>query len=220
MGGENACFYALAEGEHADIAVGLDVAEQLLLQFAGAPFDQAVAAMHSVIAHLRRLAGDLAGAHTALETASRGGPAAWDFLGGLSIITRSALWRGRGEPQRAAGVIGGAAHHIGFHGTSDIPMRVLEELAAVAIDLGRHQHGADLLATADHARQHEHKPPSPTCRVEIDHLRTQISALRGHRSTLHKPPSWLARWRAPTQLSDDAPPMMSPPAPPAHPRTV
>ena len=58
-------------------------------------------------------------------------------------------------------------------------MRVLEELAAVAIDLGQHQHGADLLATADHARRQEHKPLSPACRLEIERLIAQVSARRG-----------------------------------------
>jgi hypothetical protein len=177
---ESACFYALAEGEHADVAAGLRLAEHLLLlRFSAAPLDPAVAAMHSVIAHLRRLAGDLAGSHAALETASRAGPAPWDFLGGLSIITRSALWRMRGEPRRAAATIELASHHIGFRGSTDIPMRVLEELAAVAIDLGQLQHGADLLATARRARHVEHKSLSPACRIEVGHHNAQVSTLRG-----------------------------------------
>ena len=102
-----------------------------------------------------------------------------NFLGGLSIITRSALWRQRGKPGRAATTIVTATYHIGFRGITDIAMRVLEELAAVAVDLDQPQRGADLLATADQARRHEHKPRSPACAVEVDAVRARVAAWRG-----------------------------------------
>ena len=177
---ESACFYALAEGEHGEVAVGLHLAEHLVLRLTRRPHDPVLAAaMHSVIAHLRRLAGDPAGSQAALDAARRAGPPTRNFVGGLAIITRSALWRQRGQPRRAAAVIEHAHHHLGFRGATDISKRVLEELAAVSISLGRYQDGADLLATARAARQREHMPLSPACRVEIDELSTQVGALRG-----------------------------------------
>ena len=58
-------------------------------------------------------------------------------------------------------------------------MRVLEELTAVAIDLGRHEHGADLLATARRARLDEDKPLSPAWRTEVDGLVAQVGTRHG-----------------------------------------
>ena len=100
------------------------------------------------------------------------------------MVTRSALWRQRVQPRRAAAVIEQAHHHLGFRGSTDIPMRVIEELAAVSISLGRHQDGADLLATARAARQSEHMPLSPACRVEIDALQTMVGALHATKLSL------------------------------------
>ena len=178
--GESARFYALAEGEHGEVAVGLHLAEDLVLRLTRRPHDLVLAAaMHSVIAHLRRLSGQPEGSQAALDAASRAGRPTRNFVGGLAIITRSALWRQRGQPRRAAAVIEQAHHHLGFRGSTDISKRVLEELAAVSISLGRYQDGADLLATSRAARQSEHMPLSPACQVEIDELSTQVGALRG-----------------------------------------
>jgi hypothetical protein len=98
------------------------------------------------------LAGDLAGAQAALDAANRAAKPTRNFIGGLAIVTQSALRRQHGQPEIAAAVIEQACGHVGVRGLTDIPMRVVEELAAVAVALGRRQDGADLLATARHAR--------------------------------------------------------------------
>ena len=68
-----------------------------------------------------------------------------------------------------------------FHGLTDIEMRVLEELAAVAVALNRYQDGADLLATAEHARHRDGKPLSPACRPEVATLQARLGEQRGTR---------------------------------------
>jgi hypothetical protein len=173
-----ACFYALAKGEHGEVAVGLHLAEHFVLRLTRGPHDpERAAAMYSVIAHLRRLAGDREGAEAALEAASRAGAPPRNFVGGLALVTRSALWRERGEPRMAASEIEQATHHIGFHGSTDIAMRVVEELAAVALSLKRHEDAANLLATAREARERYHMPVSPACRPEVDAVQATVGAL-------------------------------------------
>ena len=178
---ENACYYALAEGEHGELAVGLHFAEHFALALMRSPHDPLPAAeLYTVVAHLHRLAGNLASAEDALEIACRAAPPAWDFLGGLAIVTRSALRRLRGQPSRSAAFIEQACGYVGFRGLTDIPMRVVEELAAVALAIGKRQDGADLLATAREARHREHKPLSPACRPEVDALQTSVADMRGN----------------------------------------
>jgi hypothetical protein len=167
-------FYSLAEGEHADPAVGLHLAEHYALSYVEDPYDPiTVARMHAVIAHLRRLQGDLTGAESALEAFGRCPPSN-DSVGALGTITRSALLRQRGQAVGAAAAIEPAVRLAVWHGVTDIPMRVTEELAAVGLALGRHQDAANLLATATHDRHHRHRPLSPACQPEIENLRTAL----------------------------------------------
>jgi hypothetical protein len=77
----------------------------------------------------------------------------------------------------AASEIEQATHHIGFHGSTDIAMRVVEELAAVALSLKRHEDAANLLATAREARERYHMPVSPACRPEVDAVQATVGAL-------------------------------------------
>jgi hypothetical protein len=186
--GDNACFYALAEGEHNDVAVGLHIAEHYIARVTSSPHDPAaVAALYSAFAHLRRLAGDVDGAELALEISRRHAEPTVDFLGVLTHVTRSALWRARGEPHLAAAALAERADHrdVGFRGLTDIPMRVMEELAAVALALGRVDDCADLLATAREARLRDGKPLSPpaggtsmSCRWRSANVRAPRSARR------------------------------------------
>ena len=159
--GASACFYALAEGEHGELAVGIHLAEDFALRLRRHPHDPLLAdGVYSVAAHLHRLAGDTQHAQAALDLA---GNPRFDFLGGLALVTRSALHRCRGQPRAAAAVIEPACRHVGFRGFTDIPMRVVEELAAVALTLDQRDNAADLLATAREARQRENKPLNPAC---------------------------------------------------------
>ncbi len=176
---EHGCLYALAEGEHATLTGGLGIAEQILVGLADTPLSRAGPATFGIVAHLRVLADDLDKADEALEALGRAGQPEQNFLGGLSIVTRSALWRRRSQPGQAATTIASATYHIGFRGSTDISMRVLEELAAVAADLDQPQHAADVLATADQARRHEHKPRSPACAIEVDVVRARVQTRRG-----------------------------------------
>ena len=179
--GDNACLYALAEAEHGELAVGLHIAEDFALRLTSGPHDLLLtAAMHSVLAHLRLAAGDLDGAAGSLEVAHRAGSPTLDFVGGLAIVTGSALCRQRGEPHAAASRLEQACAHLRLHGTTDIAMRVLEELGAVALALGRADHFANLLATAREARWREEKPPSPLCRARIDALQGRARQRRGN----------------------------------------
>jgi predicted ATPase len=176
----NAAFYALAEGEHGELAVGLHIAEDFSVRLTRSPHDPTLAAgLHAVSAHLNRLAGDLDGAEAALDKARRAAEPTWDFVGGLALVTRSALCRQRGQPRTAATVIEQAYRHVGFRGVTDIAMRVLEELAAVAHALGRPNDSANLLATARVARQGDNKPVSPACRPEVDALQATVNNLPG-----------------------------------------
>ena len=72
-----------------------------------------------------------------------------------------------------------ACRHVGFVGLTDIPMRVVEELAAVALALGRREDAADLLATARETRQREHKPLSPACRTEVTQIEETVGRTHG-----------------------------------------
>jgi predicted ATPase/class 3 adenylate cyclase len=186
---DNLCFYALAEGEHDELAVGLHLAEHLVIQLTNGPHDPThAAALHTVIAHLHRLAGDLEGCEASLDMASRTDERALfpylleldeSFVGGISVVTRSALLRLRGRPRLAAEVIEPACRHVGTQGVTDIAMRVLEELAAVAVSLGRRQDASNLLATATEARKRETKPPSPAWHNEVDTFRLALADLHG-----------------------------------------
>ena len=69
---DNSCFYALAEGEHGELAVGIHVAEHLSVELVSGPHDPNYAGeLHAVVAHLRRLAGDPDGCELALNLADR-----------------------------------------------------------------------------------------------------------------------------------------------------
>jgi hypothetical protein len=178
--GDNACYCSLAEGEHGDLAVGLHLAEDYVIRLTSAPHDpHLAAALYAVVAHLRRLSGDLDGAAVALDHVLRSGREDFDFLGGLAIITRSAVLRERGRPDEAAAVIEVASGHARFHGLTDIPMRVVEELAAVALELGRPDASADLLATAGVMRERDGRPLSPAGRHEVDALRARLGDRTG-----------------------------------------
>ena len=156
-----------------------------MLNLTRGPHDpEPAAAMYSVIAHLRRLAGDREGAEAALKAASRAGAPPRNFVGGLAIVTRSALLRERGQPHMAASEIEQATDHIGFHGSTDIAMRVVEELAAVAVSFERHEDAANLMATASEARERNHMPVSPACRSEVDALQTIVGALHATKLSL------------------------------------
>jgi predicted ATPase/class 3 adenylate cyclase len=186
---DNLCFYALAEGEHDELAVGIHIAEHLVLDLTNGPHDPAhAAALHTVIAHLHRLAGDLERCEASLDMATGTDERSLfprmleldeTFVGGMSMVTRSALLRLRGQPRHAAEVIEPACRHVGTQGVTDIAMRVLEELAVVASALGRRHDASDLLATANQARNQETKPPSPAWHSEIDTLRHALADLHG-----------------------------------------
>jgi hypothetical protein len=133
-----------------------------------------------VAAHLCRLHGDIDRAVASLEIADRLIKPRFNFLGGLAHITRSALCRWRGEPNAAAAIIAGLVQqHYPHEGITDIPMRLVEELAFVACAQGRLQDSADLLATASAARQRQGLPLSPVCGLEIDQLRAQLGGRPG-----------------------------------------
>jgi hypothetical protein len=177
---DNAGFYALAEGEHGELLLGLHLAEDFAVRLTSGPHEPAVvAALHVVIAHLRGLAGDVDGAEDALEIVDRTAELSFDFIGGLAVVTRSKLLRMRGHTGAAAATIRPMSDHVGFTGITDIPMRVLEELAAVALALGRRDDAADLLATARQARQDSHKPLSPACRPDLAVLESTVADLTG-----------------------------------------
>jgi hypothetical protein len=178
--GDNASYYSLAEGEHAELAVGLHVAEDFVIRVTSSPHDPHTAgSLYSVVAHLRRLSGDLDGAEVALDHVLHSGRENFDFLGGLAIITHSAVLRERGRPDEAAAVIAEASGHLGFHGLTDISMRVVEELAAVALALGRTDDSADLFATARVERRRDGRPLSPACRREVDAMSAMLGGRTG-----------------------------------------
>ena len=172
---DNSCFYALAEGEHEELAVGIHVAEHLSVELVRGPHDPYyVGELHAVVAHLRRFAGDPDGCEFALNLAHR-------TLAGEGD-SRTTADRAR-APHSIAGSrppwCGGTrnrdclsarrvrrAHR---HGDA-----CAQELAAVALSLSRPQQAADLLATADEARRRYTKPLSPACRVEVDSLRSMV----------------------------------------------
>jgi predicted ATPase/class 3 adenylate cyclase len=173
--------FSLIEGEHGRLDVGLHLAEDLAVRLTARPHEAWVSAgAYSSLAHLRRLAGDRPGSEAAVERAIRGfGGETKGFVGTLASITRSALWRAAGRPDRSAGVMRGTCDAGWFHGSTDIEMRVGEELAAVALALGRRQDAADLLATAEDTRRLDRKPLSPACRPEVAALTAQLHELRG-----------------------------------------
>ena len=182
---ENASFYSLAEGEHCDLIVGLHLAEHFLTRLRTLRCDPLIEAqLRWVVAHLCRLHGDIDRAADSLEIADRLARPSFNFLGGLADITRSALYRLRGQPNTAAAIIAGHVQRYPHQGLTDMPMRLLEELATVACDQGRLLDSADLLATATATRQRQNTPLSPGCRVEIDRLRAQI---HGHLGTVLEP---------------------------------
>jgi hypothetical protein len=173
-------YYTLAESEHGDPTVGLHLAEHFALRVSQRPHDADLEfSLYTVLAHCRRLAGDLDGCETALEIARRTAEPAFDFLGGLAFVTRSAVWRARGHPRTAATVIERAVGHVGFRGLTDVSMRVVEEIAAVAFALGRSDDAAKLLSTATDARERDQKPLSPACRHEVDALRAMLREVGG-----------------------------------------
>jgi hypothetical protein len=184
---ENASFYALAEGEHCDLNVGLHLAEHFLARLRTLRCDPLIEAqLRWVVAHLCRLHGDLDRAADSLELADRLARPRFNFLGGLADITRSALNRRRGQPTAAAAIVAGHVQHYPKQGLTDIPIRLLEELATIACDQGRHQDSADLLATATANRRRQEMPLSPACRVEIAQLRDHID---GHIGAVLQPTS-------------------------------
>jgi predicted ATPase/class 3 adenylate cyclase len=177
---DNACFYALAEGEHGELAVGLHLAEHLLLELSSHPHDPThAAALHTVVAHLHRLAGDLERCQVVLDIVDRIGEPVGQFIGGLWIITHAALLRLRGHCLAAAEVIERACARVASHRITDIGMRVVEELAAIALSLGRRQDAADLLATAREARHRSHKPLSPALQTELNGISAKLGDLHG-----------------------------------------
>jgi predicted ATPase/class 3 adenylate cyclase len=168
---QNAAFYAIAEGEHADLTVGLHLADHLLTRLRAHRFDPSIeATLRWVVAHLSRLRGDIDRATESLELADRLASPNFDFLGRMANITRSAVLRGWGRPEAAASLI---APQVPLHphaGLTDIGMRLLEELAAVAGANGLLRESADLLATAAARRRDQGMPLSPACRGEVDRL--------------------------------------------------
>jgi hypothetical protein len=62
---------------------------------------------------------------------------------------------------------------------TDIEMRVVEELAAIALALGRNEDCSILLATARASRRREHKPLSPNCRREVEDLEAAVAEIDG-----------------------------------------
>jgi hypothetical protein len=176
----NWSYYALAEGEYGTLAVGIHLAEHLLVELARRPHDPAhTAALHTVLAHLHRLTGDLERCEDALERAGRAVFQLGGFVWGLATVTRAALLRLRGQAQAAAQVIEPACALIGLRRRSDMPMRVVEELAAIASSIGRTHDAADLLATAEEARRIEHKPLSPALERELHGLYAKVDVQQG-----------------------------------------
>jgi hypothetical protein len=178
--GEDAGLYALAEGEHGELAVGLHLAEDFALRLMARPHDVLHAtSMFPVLAHFRLAAGDLDGAEAALEVVDRAARPRVGFAEGLVIVTRSALWRHRNQPHIAAATLEQACTRLRYRGTTDITMRVLEELAAVAFALGQRDDSANLLATAQRARQDDEKALSPLCRASVETLQTRLGDRHG-----------------------------------------
>jgi predicted ATPase/class 3 adenylate cyclase len=178
---DNTPYYVLAEAEHGDLTVGLHLAEHFALRLSQRPHDPDLEFnLYTVLAHCRRLAGDVDGCETVLEICGRAAEPTLDFLGVLALITRSAVCRARGHLRTAATVIERAIDHVGFRGLTDISMRIVEELAAVAFALGRTDDAAMLLATATAARERDQKPLSPACRPEVDALYAMLGARGGH----------------------------------------
>lgn len=104
----HASFYALAEGEHGDLIVGVHLAEHFLTRLRTLRCDPLIEAqLRWVVAHLHRLHGDIDRAADSLELADRLAKPRFNFLGGLASITRSALYRRRGQPNAAATIIAG-----------------------------------------------------------------------------------------------------------------
>jgi predicted ATPase/class 3 adenylate cyclase len=192
----NASFYALAEGEHADLAIGLHLADHFLTRLRAHRFDPAFeAALRWVVAHLCRLRGDTDRAADSVELADRIATPRFDFLGRLATITRSAVHRACGQPDAAAALIASQVPRQPHVGLTDIRMRLLEEFAAVADACGRAQDSADLLATAAAHRRHQQMPLSPACRIEVDRLQATVAegtpldheAIRGLATSLRGP---------------------------------
>jgi hypothetical protein len=178
---DDVVFYALAEGEHGEVGVGVHVAEDLASRLGRRPHDPIITTgVNAVLAHLRRLNGNLPGAAAALAAVDESGQLTMDFVGGLAVVTRSALYRERGEPDSASALIGEGLKYVEFPRTTDIPMRVLEEIAAVSVALGRREHAADLLTTAREWRATYRRPLSPACQPHITAVSAMLDDLRGN----------------------------------------
>lgn len=174
-------FCPLAAGEHGELSESLQLAEHLLQVVTNAPHDpHIVGGLASTVAHLSRLAGDRRSAERSVTLALQSfASKATNFISGLALITRSALWRDLGQPERAAATMVQSQLNRRIEGVTDIEMRNYEELAAIAHALDRRRHAADLLATAEHARHRDAKPCSPACRPELDALRRSLDGATG-----------------------------------------
>jgi hypothetical protein len=160
-------FLAMIEGEHGDLSLGVTLVDDITARMSGRGVPNRELADSWVVAgHLHRLAGNLSVAQAFVDRAARRVAALPPvFIRILNCVTASALERARGEPLAAARHLDGLVAE--WIGATDGPMRLLEEAVAVAVDLGRVDDGADLLATAKALRAEHVMPVSPTRRPEI-----------------------------------------------------
>jgi hypothetical protein len=101
------------------------------------------------------------------------------FTSALLRVTRSALARSSGVEHSDFSVLPTDVDYVASRGSTDMSMRCMEELAAVALTLGRHEDAANLLVTAQEAREKAHMPISPACRRALEDLGLDPASTRG-----------------------------------------
>ncbi len=156
----------IIEGEHGDLPLALRLAEDLAARLARRPHDPSAASTaHAVVAHLHVLNGDVDSAATAI--ARTVDVPVGHFIDVLAATARSAVNRMSGHYPAAATTMALALDEVLWHGSTDSPMRLLEELAAVAVAMDRTTDAANLLATAVHERRSRSFPLSPARRAFV-----------------------------------------------------
>jgi predicted ATPase len=170
--------FPLIEGEHGDLERAIRLAEHIRARLLSRPRDPGiVGGVCSVGGYLLARAGELDRAEELTDQASRVfGTSTASFVAALHLVTRSMICRQRGQPGRAGRALASSQDAGWIRGLTDIEMRVLEELAAVALELGHPQAAADLLVSSDERRERDGKPVSPARRGEIDELRARVDA--------------------------------------------
>jgi predicted ATPase len=167
---EKLCLLAFVEGEHGDLSLGLQLAEDIAARLGRRSLPALhLAAAWAVVGHLRRLVGDLDGAAIATERAT--GPLATiplSFMNVLNTVTAAAVERSRRQFAAAADRLSKVISKP--VGVSDDHMRAVEEAATLALDLGWITDAADFAATARLLRAEHSMPVSPARRPEVEAL--------------------------------------------------